>query len=408
VCRGVARLQNFGVVSGGGGGGGAQRGAWSTNVSNVRRLAFVAFVAWQDAAGAVYAARRAAQLSRALTERAVVRHARGVAARHLRRTLLAWYGWSGADIHAAWRQSRAAALVATVSAHRAHLAMRHAFAALTALGRRRAARLAREALLMKVVAASRIMYGLRVKRWVMTALYAAVELSRAWRLTLADVGADARYFCKVKYLRAWRRNARATADTAAAREHREEAVFTLTTRNALRLRVTAVRRVFQVWRGALRAAVRAHRMELRATRHKAYVGRRAAVACWRAWCREAGEERKRRVEEGRRFQLVRGRTRARGVRRSLQRWRLHASSGKRQRRIIAVGLRLRGMLERKAAAASLGAWRALARRRAIIAQLCARVAVRKAGVVRRRLFLRWVAFAAASREVETTVGLCTS
>ena len=155
----------------------------------------------------------------------------------------------------------------------------------------------------------------------MTALYAAVELARAWHVVLADVGTDARHFVKSKYLRLWRRNAEFAAEAAAAEEHREDAVLSLTTRNVSRWRYSAARRGFDAWRGLLRASMRAYNMELRALRHRAYVNRKSAATCWRAWRREASEERKRRAEQLRRFELVRERTAARGMRGALRWWR---------------------------------------------------------------------------------------
>ena len=111
--RGVALLQSLvvahggggvgvGVGSGGGGGSGGFGGSGKNSTSGTsdggvtfssqphpegwpsgyhrrhrRRAAFVAFVAWRDASFADRDGRRAAQLSAALTQRAVVRHANG-------------------------------------------------------------------------------------------------------------------------------------------------------------------------------------------------------------------------------------------------------------------------------------------------------------------------------------------
>jgi hypothetical protein len=63
--------------------------------------------------------------------------------------------------------------------------------------------------------------ALRVKRWAITALYAGVELRRAWHNTLANVGADVRYIRKQKYLRRWRDNAATMAEAAAVAEDHE-------------------------------------------------------------------------------------------------------------------------------------------------------------------------------------------
>lgn len=245
-----------------------------------------AFLAWQDAVEALQDARRAARLSPALTHWAITRHAKGVAVRHLRCTFRGWYAAARAWVFTPGRRRAAAASVAAASRRRDTAALRRAFAALAAAGRRRHACLAADVLLAKVVAASQTLRGLRMKRRVVTAMYAAAELSRAWHLTLADVGVDLRHARRVACLRAWRCSAQETAAAAVAEEDHKDAVFVMTTRNSQRVRAAAERRAFDAWWGVHRAAVRACSMERRAVLHRARVERRAAGGCWRAWLAE--------------------------------------------------------------------------------------------------------------------------
>jgi len=55
--------------------------------------------------------------------------------------------------------------------------------------------------------------------------------------------------------------------------------------------------------------------------------------------------------------------------------------------------------DRRAGTATLGAWLAVARRRAIMRQLCARATTNRVGAARRRLFLAWTGLAAVARRV---------